>query len=99
MTVHHLQHLQYNFVLPEEYQVLMCMHFISGNTPSCHPPVLSIGALESTSTPPPQKLLFSATLTQDPEKLQQLGLFQPKLFTSVVGDDQLDDGGEYRMLL
>lgn len=33
---------------------------------------------------PPQKLLFSATLSQDPEKLQQLGLYQPKLFTSFV---------------
>jgi ATP-dependent RNA helicase DDX51/DBP6 len=55
--------------------------------------------LESTSSPPPQKLLFSATLTQDPEKLQQLGLFQPKLFTSVVGDDQLGDVGEYKLLL
>ncbi|XP_066259580.1 probable ATP-dependent RNA helicase Dbp73D [Euwallacea similis] len=33
---------------------------------------------------PPQKLLFSATLSQDPEKLQQLSLFQPKLFTSIV---------------
>jgi len=75
------------------------VYFISGNTPSCHPPVLSIGALESISSPPPQKLLFSATLTQDPEKLQQLGLFQPKLFTSVVGDEQLGDGGEYRMVL
>ncbi|XP_014245085.1 probable ATP-dependent RNA helicase Dbp73D [Cimex lectularius] len=32
----------------------------------------------------PQKLLFSATLSQDPEKLKQLNLFQPKLFTSVV---------------
>ena len=31
-----------------------------------------------------QKLLFSATLSQNPEKLQQLNLFQPKLFTSVV---------------
>lgn len=34
---------------------------------------------------PPQKLLFSATLSQDPEKLQSLRLFQPKLFTSVIG--------------
>ncbi|XP_041367177.1 ATP-dependent RNA helicase DDX51-like [Gigantopelta aegis] len=33
---------------------------------------------------PLQKLLFSATLSQNPEKLQQLNLFQPKLFTSVV---------------
>ncbi|KAM4709826.1 LOW QUALITY PROTEIN: ATP-dependent RNA helicase DDX51 [Discoglossus pictus] len=31
---------------------------------------------------PLQKLLFSATLTQNPEKLQQLGLYQPRLFTS-----------------
>ncbi|ENN70712.1 probable ATP-dependent RNA helicase Dbp73D [Dendroctonus ponderosae] len=38
---------------------------------------------------PPQKLLFSATLSQDPEKLQQLSLFQPKLFTSIV--DSADD--------
>lgn len=34
----------------------------------------------------PQKMLFSATLSQDPEKLQDLRLFQPKLFTSVVGN-------------
>ncbi|XP_069038465.1 ATP-dependent RNA helicase DDX51 isoform X1 [Lepisosteus oculatus] len=32
---------------------------------------------------PLQKLLFSATLTQNPEKLQQLGLYRPLLFTSV----------------
>lgn len=37
---------------------------------------------------PPQKLLFSATLSQDPEKLQKLSLFQPKLFTSVVEDSE-----------
>lgn len=30
-----------------------------------------------------QKLLFSATLSQNPQKLQKLHLFQPKLFTSV----------------
>lgn len=29
-----------------------------------------------------QKLLFSATLSQDPEKLKRLNLFQPILFTS-----------------
>ncbi|XP_070565553.1 ATP-dependent RNA helicase DDX51-like [Ptychodera flava] len=33
---------------------------------------------------PLQKLLFSATLSQNPEKLMQLNLFQPRLFTSVV---------------
>ncbi|PSN55931.1 hypothetical protein C0J52_00470 [Blattella germanica] len=55
-----------------------------------HVPALTIENLESISDPPPQKLLFSATLTQDPEKLQQLGLFQPKLFTSVVGDTETE---------
>ncbi|XP_077469789.1 ATP-dependent RNA helicase DDX51 isoform X4 [Stigmatopora argus] len=40
---------------------------------------------QSLSPPqiPLQKLLFSATLTQNPEKLQQLGLHQPRLFSSV----------------
>lgn len=38
-----------------------------------------------------QKLLFSATLSQDPEKLTRLGLFQPKLFTSVVSVDSISD--------
>lgn len=33
---------------------------------------------------PVQKLLYSATLSQDPEKLHELSLFQPKLFTSVA---------------
>ncbi|EDW18696.1 probable ATP-dependent RNA helicase Dbp73D [Drosophila mojavensis] len=32
----------------------------------------------------PHKLLFSATLSQDPEKLQNLRLFQPKLFTTTL---------------
>lgn len=39
---------------------------------------------------PPQKLLFSATLSQDPEKLQKLSLFQPKLFTSIVESEAND---------
>ncbi|XP_010288542.1 PREDICTED: ATP-dependent RNA helicase DDX51, partial [Phaethon lepturus] len=44
---------------------------------------------------PLQKLLFSATLTQDPEKLQQLDLFQPRLFTSVYSEKKaLGDGRE-----
>lgn len=40
--------------------------------------------LESSYGTQPHKLLFSATLSQDPEKLQNLRLFQPKLFTSVL---------------
>uniref|UniRef100_A0A8C8RWA7 ATP-dependent RNA helicase n=1 Tax=Pelusios castaneus TaxID=367368 RepID=A0A8C8RWA7_9SAUR len=38
---------------------------------------------------PLQKLLFSATLTRNPEKLQQLGLYQPRLFTSVYSEKQV----------
>lgn len=37
-----------------------------------------------------QRLLFSATLTQDPEKLKFLKLFQPKLFTSVIKRKNID---------
>lgn len=37
----------------------------------------------SSATIPVQKLLFSATLTADLEKLEQLDLFQPRLFASV----------------
>ncbi|KFV66920.1 ATP-dependent RNA helicase DDX51, partial [Dryobates pubescens] len=43
---------------------------------------------------PLQKLLFSATLTQDPEKLQQLDLFQPCLFTSVYSEQKTLGDGE-----
>lgn len=64
-------------------------------SPSPGPPL-------STCCPqmPLQKLLFSATLTQNPEKLQQLGLYQPRLFsTGLAGrgpsDADGDSGGKY----
>ncbi|XP_038618619.1 ATP-dependent RNA helicase DDX51 [Tachyglossus aculeatus] len=42
---------------------------------------------------PLQKLLFSATLTRDPEKLQQLGLYQPHLFSATgTGEGPAGDG-------
>ncbi|XP_008567094.1 PREDICTED: ATP-dependent RNA helicase DDX51 [Galeopterus variegatus] len=53
---------------------------------------------------PLQKLLFSATLTQNPEKLQQLGLYQPRLFSTGLAqkgprdtdsDMDGDSGGKY----
>lgn len=37
-----------------------------------------------------QRLLFSATLTQDPEKLKFLKLFEPKLFTSIIKRKNID---------
>ncbi|XP_003945289.3 ATP-dependent RNA helicase DDX51 isoform X1 [Saimiri boliviensis] len=50
---------------------------------------------------PLQKLLFSATLTQNPEKLQQLGLHQPRLFSTGLahrGPEETDgdrESGKY----
>ncbi|KAF9816084.1 hypothetical protein SFRURICE_003635 [Spodoptera frugiperda] len=41
--------------------------------------------------PPPHKLLFSATLSQDPEKLEQWGLFQPKLFSAAKVNNYEDE--------
>ncbi|KYN18472.1 PREDICTED: ATP-dependent RNA helicase DDX51 [Trachymyrmex cornetzi] len=58
--------------------------------PHSRPPVLTLGNMRSSKVIPAQKLLFSATLSQDPEKLSQLGLFQPKLFTTVVTDKDTD---------
>ncbi|KAK7800157.1 hypothetical protein U0070_001370 [Myodes glareolus] len=59
----------------------------------------------STCSPqmPLQKLLFSATLTQNPEKLQRLGLYQPRLFSTRLGQSGPKDtvemdgnlGGKY----
>lgn len=46
-------------------------------------PACITAASLSPAQMPLQKLLFSATLTQNPEKLQQLGLHQPQLFSSV----------------
>lgn len=46
---------------------------------------LSVHHLENTKCA--HKLLFSATLSSDPEKLEQMKLFRPKLFTSVVVSD------------
>lgn len=43
---------------------------------------------------PLQKLLFSATLTQDPEKLQRLDLYQPRLFSTRLGQQSPKDTAE-----
>lgn len=45
---------------------------------------LCLAELSKTVDRQPHKLLFSATLSQDPEKLKNLQLFQPKLFTAIV---------------
>lgn len=58
--------------------------------PHSRAPILTLGNMRSSKIIPAQKLLFSATLSQDPEKLNRLGLFQPKLFTTVVTDKDTD---------
>lgn len=58
---------------------------------------LSVASLRNT-TRPPHKLLFSATLSQDPEKIQKFKLFHPKLFTTVIQraetEQEMDENGE-----
>lgn len=44
----------------------------------------------SNTRSPPHKLLFSATLSPDPELLEQWGLFQPKLFSVAPISDTLN---------
>ncbi|EFN61504.1 Probable ATP-dependent RNA helicase Dbp73D [Camponotus floridanus] len=58
--------------------------------PHSRAPILTLGNIHSSKITPAQKLLFSATLSQDPEKLSWLGLFQPILFTTVVTDKDTD---------
>ncbi|CAH1407095.1 unnamed protein product [Nezara viridula] len=43
----------------------------------------------------PQKLLFSATLSQDPELLKRLNLFQPILFSTVSQNNNSDKTEDY----
>ncbi|XP_012538024.1 probable ATP-dependent RNA helicase Dbp73D [Monomorium pharaonis] len=58
--------------------------------PHSRAPILTLGNMHSSKIVPAQKLLFSATLSQDPEKLSRLGLFQPRLFTTVMFDKDID---------
>ncbi|XP_040582690.1 ATP-dependent RNA helicase DDX51 [Lepeophtheirus salmonis] len=47
---------------------------------------------------PLQKLLFSATLSQSPEKLQELNLYEPKLFCSYVKPKDIVGKNEMNIL-
>lgn len=60
------------------------------SAPHSQAPALTLETLLSSGTKPAQKLLFSATLSQDPEKLSRLSLFHPILFTTVVTDRDTD---------
>lgn len=48
---------------------------------------------------PLQKLLFSATLSQDPQQLEQLNLFEPKLFRCLVAGEAAAAAGPGRASL
>ncbi|KAF6019387.1 DDX51 [Bugula neritina] len=54
------------------------------------PQPITAASLNSAALPL-QKLLFSATLTQNPEKLEKLRLCEPRLFTSVISKEQSMD--------
>lgn len=59
------------------------------------PMLLSYDDLDNDGCTQPHKLLFSATLSQDPEKLQNLRLFAPKLFTSITKPfEMVENGGD-----
>lgn len=62
----------------------------------CHQKLfpLNVRTLQQNS-PPLQKLLFSATLTQNPEKLAPLELFKPVLFTSQMESGSRDTDVEH----
>eukprot|EP00099_Drosophila_melanogaster_P013918 NP_476833.1 dead box protein 73D [Drosophila melanogaster] len=55
---------------------------------------LCYAELQASFGKQPHKLLFSATLSQDPEKLQDLRLFQPRLFATVLTMPVLKDATE-----
>jgi ATP-dependent RNA helicase DDX51/DBP6 len=58
----------------------------SGRTP---PGQLNVQTSNQPDNIPLQKLLFSATLSKDPEILQQLNLYEPKMFTTSVNPDSI----------
>lgn len=55
---------------------------------------LSIAHLDKKRLAPAQKLLFSATLSQDPEKLKSLRLFQPILFATTPKGKDFEDSSD-----
>jgi len=59
------------------------LHLVNNNLAYNGPTICTLNTLNQWPQRT-QRLLFSATLTQDPEKLKFLKLFSPKLFTSIV---------------
>ncbi|XP_059615713.1 probable ATP-dependent RNA helicase Dbp73D [Phlebotomus argentipes] len=63
-------------------------HFPGRNIP------VSLMTLKGELAKQPHKLLFSATLSSDPEKLENMKLFLPKLFTSVATEFKYTEGNQ-----
>ncbi|XP_060536137.1 probable ATP-dependent RNA helicase Dbp73D [Cylas formicarius] len=92
-----LQFLEF-LVIDEADRVLDSMqndwlHHLENHIPHMGPSRI-LNQLTLKCRKPPQKLLFSATLSQDPEKLKQLSLFQPILFTSVCENSDVSSSAE-----
>lgn len=75
-----MDHIQNDWLYHLERHIKLENELISGKVPS-----LNWNNVTGHKAPP-HKLLFSATLSQDPEKLEQWGLFQPKLFSAAPVD-------------
>lgn len=71
-----MDHIQNDWLYHMDKHIKLENELMTGKVPSLNWNCIS------ELKPPPHKLLFSATLSQDPEKLEQWGLFQPKLFSS-----------------
>lgn len=91
-----LRHLR--FLVIDEADRLLGQDYSGwlGLVMQCHQKLfpLNVRTLQQNS-PPLQKLLFSATLTQNPEKLAPLELFKPVLFTSQMESGSRDTDVEH----
>ncbi|KAM3967577.1 putative ATP-dependent RNA helicase Dbp73D [Aphomia sociella] len=80
-----MDHIQNDWLYHLEKHIKLENELMTGKVPP-----LSWNSINGQKSPP-HKLLFSATLSQDPEKLEQWGLFQPKLFSASSSVDFEDE--------
>ncbi|KAJ2947778.1 hypothetical protein O0L34_g9560 [Tuta absoluta] len=80
-----MDHIQNDWLYHMDRHIKLENELMTGKVPN-----LSWNSLISQKAPP-HKLLFSATLSQDPEKLEQWGLFQPRLFSAAAINEYEDE--------
>lgn len=85
-----MDHIQNDWLYHVEKNIRLGTELMTGRVPNLNWQNLSEQRM------PPHKLLFSATLSQDPEKLEKWGLFQPKLF-SAAPINNFDDEDQIRL--